>query len=167
MGLSKNDISSTPGTEADLSEEKPPEPATVPCTLRELLLYFLRLGTFGFGGPIALAGHMQRDLVESRHWVAKEDYVEGLAFSQLSPGPLAAQLAMYLGWVRAGWIGATLVGLTFILPSFVMVLALFTFGMAVPARRRVFALALWAAIALAIGLLPLNAALLRSLSNRR
>jgi chromate transporter len=124
MGLSKNDISSTPGTEADLSEEKPPEPATVPCTLRELLLYFLRLGTFGFGGPIALAGHMQRDLVESRHWVAKEDYVEGLAFSQLSPGPLAAQLAMYLGWVRAGWIGATLVGLTFILPSFVMVLAL-------------------------------------------
>src|SRR5713101_104891 len=73
-----------------------------PSTLREFLFYFLRLGTFGFGGPIALAGHMQRDLVEQRHWVSKQDYLEGLALSQLSPGPLAAQLAMYLGWVRAG-----------------------------------------------------------------
>jgi chromate transporter len=88
------------------------------------LIYFLRLGTLGFGGPIALAGNMQRDLVESRRWISREDYVEGLAFSQLSPGPLAAQLAMYLGWVRAGWIGATLVGLAFILPSFLMVLVL-------------------------------------------
>jgi chromate transporter len=96
----------------------------VPCGLTEFLLYFLRLGTVGFGGPIALAGHMQRDLVESRRWVSRQDYVEGLAFSQLSPGPLAAQLAMYLGWVRAGRVGATLAGLVFILPSFLMVLAL-------------------------------------------
>jgi len=93
-------------------------------TLRELLLYFLRLGTFGFGGPIALAGHMQKDLVEDRRWVSKPDYLEGLAFSQLSPGPLAAQLAMYIGWLRAGTIGATLVGVAFILPSFLMVLVL-------------------------------------------
>src|SRR4051794_5541908 len=84
--------------------------APVPCTLREFLWYFLRLGALGFGGPIALAGHMQRDLVESRRWVSREDYLEGLAFSQLSPGPLAAQLAMYLGWVRAGRLGATLTG---------------------------------------------------------
>ena len=91
---------------------------------RDFLLYFLRLGTFGFGGPIALAGHMQRDLVEQRQWISKEDYVEGLAFSQLSPGPLAAQLAMYLGWVRAGRWGATATGIVFILPSFLMVLAL-------------------------------------------
>ena len=75
-------------------------------TLREFLLYFLRLGTLGFGGPIALAGHMQKDLVEDRKWVSSQDYVEGLAFAQLSPGPLAAQLAMYLGWVRAGSLGA-------------------------------------------------------------
>src|SRR5256886_8283716 len=88
------------------------------------LLYFLRLGTVGLGGPIALAGHMQRDLVEQRRWISKEDYVEGLAFSQLSPGPLAAQLAMYLGWVRAGRWGATATGVAFILPSFLMVLAL-------------------------------------------
>src|SRR5881398_4038155 len=95
-----------------------------PFTLRDLLLYFLRLGTLGFGGPIALAGYMQRDLVEGRRWVSKQDYLEGLAFSQLSPGPLAAQLAMYLGWLRAGTIGATLVGIAFILPSFLMVLVL-------------------------------------------
>jgi len=94
----------------------------VTCSMRDLLLYFLRLGTFGFGGPIALAGYMQRDLVEERHWFSKQDYLEGLALSQLSPGPLAAQLAKYLGWVRAGIPGATLVAAAFIGPSFAMVL---------------------------------------------
>src|ERR1700757_3875008 len=94
------------------------------CRFREFLLYFLRLGALGFGGPIALAGYMQRDLVEQRRWVSKQDYVEGLAFAQLCPGPLAAQLAMYLGWVRAGFLGATLASLAFIGPSFVMVLTL-------------------------------------------
>ena len=97
---------------------------TLPCTMRELLLYFLRLGTFGFGGPIALAGYMQRDLVEERRWFSRQDYAEGLALSQLSPGPLAAQLAKYLGWVRGGVAGATLVGLAFIAPSFLMVITL-------------------------------------------
>ncbi|HEV1993165.1 MAG TPA: chromate transporter [Candidatus Acidoferrum sp.] len=100
------------------------EGGEAPPKLREFLLYFLHLGTFGFGGPIALAGHMQKDLVEERKWVSSEDYVEGLAFSQLSPGPLAAQLAMYLGWVRAGTLGATLTGVVFVLPSFVMVMVL-------------------------------------------
>jgi chromate transporter len=100
------------------------EAGTVPCTMREYLSYFLRLGTLGFGGPIALAGYMQRDLVEERNWVSRQDYVEGLALAQLAPGPLAAQLAIYLGWVRAGISGATLVAAAFILPSFVMVLAL-------------------------------------------
>jgi len=96
------------------------EPKTVPPTIRGLLVYFWRLGTFGFGGPIALAGYMQRDLVETRRWVSHADYLEGLAFSQLSPGPLAAQLAMYIGWLRAGPIGATLVAIAFVLPSFLM-----------------------------------------------
>src|SRR2546426_2681775 len=96
----------------------------VPCTLTELLLYFLRLGTTGFGGPIALVGYMQRDLVEERRWITKQDYVEGLALAQLAPGPLAAQLAIYLGWVRGRVLGATLVGAAFVLPSFVMVLLL-------------------------------------------
>jgi chromate transporter len=95
-----------------------------PVSLWQFVAYFLKLGTLGFGGPIALAGHMQKDLIEERHWVSKQDYLEGLAFSQLSPGPLAAQLAMYLGWLQAGTIGATVVGIAFILPSFLMVLAL-------------------------------------------
>jgi chromate transporter len=86
--------------------------------------YFLRLGTVGFGGPIALVGYMQRDLVEGRRWFSAKEYAEGLAFSQLAPGPLAAQLAMYLGWVRGGVPGATLAGAAFVLPSFAMVLAL-------------------------------------------
>lgn len=85
--------------------------------------YFLWLGTVGFGGPIALAGHMQQDLVE-RGWISKEDYLEGLALAQLAPGPLAAQLAIYLGYIRAGLLGATAVGVAFVLPSFLMVLAL-------------------------------------------
>ncbi|MBZ5654777.1 MAG: chromate transporter [Acidobacteriia bacterium] len=86
--------------------------------------YFLRLGTVGFGGPIALAGHMQQDLVEDRGWVRKEDFVEGLALAQLAPGPLAAQLAIYLGYIRGGVVGATAVGVAFVLPSFLMVLGL-------------------------------------------
>src|SRR5262245_58182398 len=91
--------------------------ALVPCRISELLLYFLKLGTTGFGGPIALAGYMQRDLVERRRWISRQDYVEGLALAQLMPGPLAAQLAMYLGWVRGRALGATLVGVAFVLPS--------------------------------------------------
>jgi chromate transporter len=93
-------------------------------SLSRLVAYFLRLGTVGFGGPIALVGYMQRDLVEDRHWVSNEDYLEGLAFSQLSPGPLAAQLANYLGWVHSGTLGATLAGIAFVLPSLLMVLAM-------------------------------------------
>src|SRR5215471_4956715 len=95
-----------------------------PASLAQFALYFLKLGCFGFGGPIALVGYMQKDLVEERHWISQQDYVDGLAFSQLAPGPLAAQLAMYLGFVRAGFLGATLVGVAFILPSFLMVAAI-------------------------------------------
>jgi chromate transporter len=95
-----------------------------PVSLARFTGYFLWLGTVGFGGPIALAGHMQQDLVDRYGWIAKEDYVEGLALAQLAPGPLAAQLAIYLGYVRAGILGATTVGVAFVLPSFVMVLAL-------------------------------------------
>jgi len=93
-------------------------------SLAQFALYFLKLGCIGFGGPIALIGYMQRDLVDERKWISQEDYLKGLAFSQLAPGPLAAQLAMYLGFVRAGFLGATLIGVVFILPSFLMVLAI-------------------------------------------
>jgi chromate transporter len=93
-------------------------------SLAAFTLYFLKLGCIGFGGPIALVGYMQKDLVDDRKWISQEDYLNGLAFSQLAPGPLAAQLAMYLGFVRAGLLGATIVGAAFILPSFLMVLAI-------------------------------------------
>src|SRR5260370_16282784 len=82
------------------------------------------LGTWGFGGAVALVGYMYRDLVEKRHWISETDYKEGLTLAQLMPGPLAAQLAIYLGQVHYRVLGATLVGLAFVLPSFVMVVAL-------------------------------------------
>lgn len=91
---------------------------TVSCTWRQFLLYFLWLGTFGFGGPIALARYMQRDLVESKRWVSQQDCLQGLALAQLCPGPLAAQLAIYLGWIRGHILGASLVAAAFVLPSF-------------------------------------------------
>ncbi len=92
-----------------------------PYTLRELVAYFLKLGTTGFGGPVALINYMHRDLVERRQWISEEDYRNGLALAQLMPGPLAAQLSIYLGYVHHRVLGATLAGLAFVLPSFIMV----------------------------------------------
>jgi chromate transporter len=96
----------------------------IPYTLWQIIRYFLRLGTIGFGGPVALVGYMHRDLVEQQQWITEADYKEGLALAQLAPGPLAAQLAIYLGYIHYHIVGATLVGLAFVLPSFVMVVAL-------------------------------------------
>lgn len=93
-------------------------------TLKELVLYFLRLGAVGFGGPVALVGYMHRELVEERAWITEDAYKEGLALAQLAPGPLAAQLAIYLGYVHYRILGATLIGVAFVLPSFLMVVAL-------------------------------------------
>ena len=90
-------------------------------TLWQLVLYALRLGTLGFGGPVALVGYMHRDLVERRQWISEADYKEGLALAQLMPGPLAAQLMMYLGYVHYRNLGATLAGIAFVVPSFIMV----------------------------------------------
>lgn len=106
----------------DLQENK--GEAAVPYTLWQLVQYFLRLGSIGFGGPVALVGYMHRDLVEAKGWITDADYKEGLALAQLAPGPLAAQLAIYLGYVHYRIPGATLVGLAFVLPSFIMVVAL-------------------------------------------
>jgi chromate transporter len=93
-------------------------------SLNQLVLYALKLGATGFGGPVALIGYMFRDLVERRKWISEGDYKEGLALAQLAPGPLAAQLAIYLGYVDYRILGATLVGIAFVLPSFLMVVAL-------------------------------------------
>jgi chromate transporter len=92
--------------------------------LQQLTAYFLKLGTIGFGGPVALVEYMHRDLVERRDWIAESDYRDGLALAQLSPGPLAAQLAIYLGFVHYRVLGATAAGVAFVLPSFIMVVAL-------------------------------------------
>ncbi len=93
-------------------------------SLWQITAYALRLGSLGFGGPVALVGYMHRDLVEQRKWISESDYKEGLTLAQLMPGPLAAQLAIYLGYVHYGVLGATLVGVGFVLPSFVMVVVL-------------------------------------------
>jgi len=93
-------------------------------TLGQLVLYMLRLGTLGFGGPVALVGYMHRDLVEQRGWISESDYREGLALAQMMPGPLAAQLGIYMGHVHYHLVGATLAGIAFVLPSFMMVVGL-------------------------------------------
>src|SRR6187551_1682547 len=93
-------------------------------SLAALTKYFLLLGATGFGGPVALVGYMHRDLVEKNKWISDEEYKEGLALAQLAPGPMAAQLGIYLGFVHYGFLGATLCGLAFVIPSFIMVLLL-------------------------------------------
>src|SRR5437868_7694960 len=107
-----------------MQETKGSLPEVASYSLWQLVRYFLQLGAFGFGGPVALVGYMHRDLVEQRAWITESDYKEGLALAQLAPGPLAAQLAIYIGYVHYRLLGATLVGLAFVLPSFLMVVAL-------------------------------------------
>jgi chromate transporter len=102
-------------------QQKKPQPLY---SLADITKYFLKLGTWGFGGPVALVGYMQRDLVEQKGWLTEEEYKEGLALAQLAPGPLAAQLGIYIGFVHYGLLGATLTGLAFVLPSFIMVVLL-------------------------------------------
>lgn len=93
-------------------------------SLKNLTLYFLTLGFIGFGGSIALAHTMQEDLVKKRKWITQEEFTHGLTLSQLAPGPLATQLAMYIGFTMFKTLGATLAGIAFVLPSFLMVLAI-------------------------------------------
>ena len=92
--------------------------------LRKLTGYFLKLGTIGFGGPVALVGFMHRDLVEKRRWITEDTYKLSLALAQIMPGPLGAQTAIAIGYFEGGVLGATLIGLAFVLPSFLMVIAI-------------------------------------------
>ncbi len=108
----------------DTATDPVAEPAGSRYSVWQLVAYFLRLGTFGFGGPVALLGYMRRDLVEERGWIGEADYKEGLALAQLTPGPLAFKVAIYLGFTHYRVLGATLVGVAFVIPSFLMVLAL-------------------------------------------
>jgi chromate transporter len=99
-------------------------PASATVGLWPLVGYFLKLGTIGFGGPVALVGFMHRDLVENRRWITEDTYKLSLALAQIMPGPLAAQTAIAIGYFEGGVLGATLVGLAFVLPSFLMVVAI-------------------------------------------
>src|SRR5437764_11023685 len=91
--------------------------------MQGLFVYFLRLGSFGFGGPIAPAGYMHRDLVDEGGWYSDDEYQQGLAIAQTMPGPLAAQLAMWLGYLERGALGAFLVAVPFVVPPFLLVTA--------------------------------------------
>jgi chromate transporter len=116
-----SDESAAVPAQREPSAETPSLPAY---SLAQLIAYVLKLGALGFGGPVALVGYMHRDLVERRGWISESEYKEGLTLAQLMPGPLAAQLAIYLGYVHYKITGATLVGVAFVLPSFLMVVAL-------------------------------------------
>jgi len=115
-------MSTTPSPQPAPFEQKYQSQA--PYRLPELIRYMLRLGSSGFGGPVALVGYMYRDLVEKRSWFTAAEYKEGLTLSQIAPGPLAAQLAIYLGFCHYGLLGASLVGFAFVIPSFLMVVVL-------------------------------------------
>ncbi len=93
-------------------------------SLTELLLYFLRLGLLGFGGPVALVGQMERELVAERGWLTKERMREAIAICQSLPGPLAIQVGIYISYLRGGFWGAWVGGWAFIFPNFVIVAAL-------------------------------------------
>lgn len=98
------------------------EPAS-PVGFGRVLAYFLKLGAIGFGGPIATVGYMQRDLVEQRQWIDRRDFLDGVALGQTMPGPLAAQVAMWVGYLRRGALGAAAVAAAFVAPAFVIVVA--------------------------------------------
>ena len=111
---------STPETQAAPVEQAAPE---TPRTLAGLVRYYLSLGSSGFGGPIALVGYMHRDLVQGRRWFTEGEFQQGMAVAQMMPGPLAAQLAMWFGYLHAGWRGAAAVAAPFVLVPFLIVTA--------------------------------------------
>ncbi|WEB44494.1 chromate transporter [Streptomyces yunnanensis] len=117
--------SEAPSTPSSTGDTETPARATATATgdpgFAAVLRYFLRLGTLGFGGPIAVVGYMQRDLVETRGWIAEQDFLNDVALGQTMPGPLAAQVAMWVGYLRRGVLGAAATALAFIAPSFLMV----------------------------------------------
>ena len=92
--------------------------------IRDLVRYFLRLGALGFGGPVALCGQMEKELVQEKRWVTREEMLEGIAVCQSLPGPLAIQVGIFISYLRGGFWGAWAGGWAFILPNFILVAAL-------------------------------------------
>src|SRR5437867_7185911 len=100
------------------------EPATDRIPIRDLVRYYLRLGVLGFGGPVALVGQMERELVGEKKWLTKEEMREGIAVCQSLPGPLAIQVGIWISYIRGGFCGAWAGGWAFILANFVIVAVL-------------------------------------------
>jgi len=98
--------------------------ADKPHPIRDVVLYFLRLGTLGFGGPVALVGQMERELVTERGWLTKDEMREVIAVCQSLPGPLAIQVGIFISYFRGGFWGAWAGGWGFILPNFLIVAGL-------------------------------------------
>src|ERR671931_1931764 len=105
-----------------MAERTGPESETEHPPFRSFVRYFLGLGTWGFGGPIATVGYMQRDLVERRGWLDRRDFLNGVALGQTMPGPLAAQVVMWVGFLERGALGALATSVAFIVPSFLVVM---------------------------------------------
>ncbi len=129
--LARRPARTEPGTVTDtaaaqpatLSARQSQDKAPKSARFGSYLWYFLGLGTWGFGGPIASVGYMQRDLVERRGWLTEAEFLDGVALGQTMPGPLAAQVVMWVGYLRKGWAGALATAAAFIAPSFLLVLA--------------------------------------------
>src|SRR2546428_4544957 len=100
------------------------EKTTQRVPIRELVLYYLRLGLLGFGGPVALVGQMEREMVGEKKWLTREEMREGIAVCQSLPGPLAIQVGIWIAYIRGGFWGAWAGGWAFILPNFLIVAAL-------------------------------------------
>src|SRR5258707_3928037 len=100
------------------------EPTTSRIPIRDVVRLYLRVGVLGFGGPVALVGQMERELVGERKWLTKEEMREGIAVCQSLPGPLAIQVGIYVSYLRGGFWGAWAGGWAFILPNFLIVAAL-------------------------------------------
>src|SRR5215472_4997314 len=110
--------------ESMAAEPTSQRPARAPHAIRDVALYFLKLGALGFGGPVALVGQMERDLVDGRKWLSKAEMRDAIAVCQSLPGPLAIQVGIYISYLRGGFCGAWAGGWAFILPNFVIVAAL-------------------------------------------
>src|SRR6201993_4718302 len=107
-----------------LGDAQPAKSATPAPRIRDLVIYFLRLGTIGFGGPVALCGLMEKELVQGKGWLTKEEMRDAIAISQSLPGPLAIQVGIFISYMRCGFWGAWAGGWAFILPNFAIVAAL-------------------------------------------
>ena len=141
-------------------QQAPAAPVAQRRPLKDIVLYFLRLGTVGFGGPVALVGQMEKELVGDKGWLTKEEMRDAIAVSQSLPGPLAIQVGIFIGYMRGGFWGAWAGGWAFILPNFLIVSALGAlyvhFGGLAPAKLTLNSKTVGCSMGRSAGLAPLR-----------